>query len=52
MVKIYFASRFNKAEYRWIRAVLFVCLGGFGFVPTFHLIITTGWNQALVIMIE
>jgi len=41
-------DRFNKAEYRPLRAGLFVCLGGFGFVPTLHLFIQSGWNDALV----
>jgi len=41
-------DRFNKAQYRWVRAVMFVSLGLFGLVPTLHLIIQMGWNEALV----
>jgi len=41
-------DRFNTSAYRWVRAVLFIGLGGFGFVPTLHLILQSGWNEALV----
>jgi len=41
-------DRFNAPQYRSVRAILFVCLGGFGFVPTIHLVIESGWNEALV----
>jgi len=41
-------DRFSTADYRWLRAVLFIGLGGFGLVPTVHLIIMSGWNEALV----
>jgi len=41
-------DRFSTSEYRPIRAILFVCLGGFGFVPTVHFLIISGWNAALV----
>ena len=40
--------RFNTSDYRPLRAVLFVCLGGFGLVPTVHLFIQNGWSGALV----
>ncbi|XP_023329414.1 adiponectin receptor protein [Eurytemora carolleeae] len=41
-------DRFNTSDYRPLRAVLFVCLGGFGLVPTVHLFIQNGWSGALV----
>merc|ERR1712142_1413848 len=41
-------DRFATSEYRPVRAILFVCLGGFGFVPTIHFLIMSGWDAALV----
>jgi len=41
-------DRFSGADYRWVRAVLFVGLGGFGLIPTVHLIVQSGWQGALV----
>jgi len=41
-------DRFNTPVYRPLRALLFVCLGGFGLVPTLHLLIQAGWHSALI----
>merc|ERR1719431_319372 len=41
-------DRFSTSEYRPLRALLFVCLGGFGFVPSMHFLIQFGWTIALV----
>jgi len=41
-------DRFSSAEYRPIRAALFVCLGGFGLVPTLHFLVMSGWQGALI----
>jgi len=41
-------DRFSTSEYRPLRALLFVCLGGFGFVPSMHFLIMSGWSTALV----
>jgi len=41
-------DRFATSEYRPLRALLFVCLGGFGFVPSMHFLIQSGWTTALV----
>jgi len=41
-------DRFNKPEFRQLRATLFVCLGLFGLFPTVHLILRSGWEMALV----
>jgi len=39
---------FSLPAYRPVRAMLFVCLGGFGFVPSCHFLIMSGWDTALV----
>ena len=39
-------DRFSTTEYRPVRALLFVCLGGFGFVPSMHFLIQSGWVTA------
>ena len=41
-------DRFATSEYRPMRAVLFVSLGGFGAVPACHHLIMSGWTNALV----
>merc|ERR1719309_1138454 len=41
-------DKFATSEYRPLRALLFVCLGGFGFVPSMHFLIQFGWTIALV----
>jgi len=41
-------DRFSSTSYRPVRALLFVCLGGFGFVPSTHFLIMSGWDTALV----
>ena len=41
-------DRFATSEYRPMRAVLFVSLGGFGAVPACHHLIMSGWSAALV----
>jgi len=41
-------DKFSTSEYRPLRALLFVCLGGFGFVPSMHFLIMSGWDTALV----
>lgn len=40
-------DRFSSPEYRPARAVLFVCLGGFGLIPATHFILQSGWTAAL-----
>jgi len=40
-------DRFGTPEYRKVRAALFVCLGGFGFVPGIHCITSNGWDNAV-----
>merc|ERR1719416_166681 len=40
-------DRFGTPEYRKVRAALFVCLGGFGFVPGIHCIACNGWDDAV-----
>jgi len=39
---------FSGPTYRPIRAGVFVALGGFGFVPSLHFLIQSGWSTALV----
>jgi len=39
---------FASKSFRPIRAILFVCLGGFGFVPSCHFLIMSGWEAAQV----
>ena len=41
-------DRFATSEYRAVRAVLFVSLGGFGAVPACHYLAMYGWRSALV----
>jgi len=41
------ADRFATPVFRPIRAILFVTLGCFGFVPAAHFIIAWGWQRAL-----
>ena len=41
-------DRFATSEYRAVRAVLFVSLGGFGAVPACHYLLMYGWSSALV----
>lgn len=41
-------DRFSNPTYRPIRAGLFVCLGGFGLVPSIHFLVQSGWSTALV----
>jgi adiponectin receptor len=41
-------DRFSSPAYRPARALLFVCLGGFGFIPAIHTIVQSGWSTALV----
>eukprot|EP00092_Neocalanus_flemingeri_P016466 GFUD01017819.1.p1 GENE.GFUD01017819.1~~GFUD01017819.1.p1 ORF type:complete len:462 (-),score=121.18 GFUD01017819.1:826-2211(-) len=41
-------DRFSSTAYRPVRALLFVCLGGFGFIPSTHFLIMSGWDTALV----
>jgi len=41
-------DRFNKPEYRKLRASLFVCLGLFGIFPAIHLVLQAGWETAMV----
>lgn len=40
-------DRFNQPDYRVYRAVLFVCLGCFGFVPGIHTVVQVGWSGAI-----
>lgn len=40
-------DRFSDPTYRPIRAGLFVCLGGFGLVPSIHFLVQSGWSTAL-----
>jgi len=39
---------FSGPEFRVVRSVVFVALGGFGFVPSLHFLIQSGWSTALV----
>merc|ERR1719334_2998117 len=41
-------DKFSSSQYRPIRALLFVCLGGFGLVPSIHFLLAAGWSTALV----
>jgi len=41
-------DQFSTTAYRPVRALLFVCLGCFGFVPSCHFLIISGWDTALV----
>jgi len=41
-------DRFSSVEYRPTRALLFVCLGCFGLVPSIHFLLQSGWSTALV----
>jgi predicted membrane channel-forming protein YqfA (hemolysin III family) len=43
-----FVPRFSSPEYRPARAVLFVCLGGFGLIPATHFILQSGLTAAMV----
>lgn len=41
------AERFATPAYRPIRALLYVCLGCFGFIPFTHFWIISGWDRVL-----
>jgi len=41
-------DKFSTATYRPIRALLFVCLGLFGIVPTVHFLHDHGWSAGMV----
>merc|ERR1711892_255943 len=40
-------DRFGRPEYKKARALLFVLLGGFGFIPGYHCIALNGWENAV-----
>jgi len=41
-------DRFSSPMFRPVRALLFVCLGLFGLVPSIHFLLQKGWGTALV----
>jgi len=41
-------DRFSTAEYRPVRALLFVSLGLFGVIPACQIMIVSGWHSALI----
>merc|ERR1740123_2028511 len=40
-------DKFSDPLYRPVRALLFVCLGLFGLVPTVHFLIQSGWSAGM-----
>jgi adiponectin receptor len=47
VIMITLMDRFGTPEYRTLRALLFVCLGCFGFVPGIHTLVNYGWTGAV-----
>lgn len=40
-------DKFSEPALRPVRALLFVCLGGFGLVPTLHFLLQSGWSTGM-----